>query len=97
VKRIARNDDTKAKELIACIAALIPGITNTDVWLIMNAEHTRALTLNNGGTQSGSRQGCPIIQYLLHLAISVHKGQMKSYHTLDIPISRSTTWRSRLP
>jgi para-nitrobenzyl esterase len=38
VKRIVRNDDAKAKELIALYRRAHPGISNTDVWLIMNAD-----------------------------------------------------------
>ena len=41
VKRIVRNDDAKAKEMVALYRKTHPAITNTDVWLIMNADNTR--------------------------------------------------------
>ena len=44
VKRIVRNDDAKARELVALYRGKHAGITNTDVWLIMNADNTAAPT-----------------------------------------------------
>jgi para-nitrobenzyl esterase len=41
VKRITRDDEAKAKELISLYRKTHPGITNTDVWLIMNSDNTR--------------------------------------------------------
>ena len=41
IKRIVRNDEAKAKELVALYRKTHPGITNTDVWLIMNADNSR--------------------------------------------------------
>ena len=40
----APYDGAKAKELIALYRRVRPGITNTDVWLIMNADNTGAPT-----------------------------------------------------
>jgi len=41
VKRIVRNDEAKAKEMIALYRRTHPRISNTDLWLIMNADNTR--------------------------------------------------------
>jgi para-nitrobenzyl esterase len=41
VKRIVRNDEAKARDMVALYRKTHPGISNTDVWLIMNADNTR--------------------------------------------------------
>ena len=41
VRRIVRNDETKARELVALYRRTHPGISTTDVYLIMNADNTR--------------------------------------------------------
>ena len=38
---IVRNDEAKAKEMVALYRRTHPGISNTDVWLVMNADNTR--------------------------------------------------------
>lgn len=40
VKRITRNEEAKAREMIALYRKTHRGISNTDVWLIMNADNT---------------------------------------------------------
>jgi len=85
VRRIVRNDDAKAREMVALYRKTHPGISNTDVWLIMNADNTRranAQLLNELKTAQGK---APSYLYYFTWRSPVHKGQMKSYHTLDIP------------
>jgi para-nitrobenzyl esterase len=41
VRRIVRDDEAQAKALVALYRKTHPGITNTDVWLIMNTDNTR--------------------------------------------------------
>jgi len=85
VKRITRDNEAKARELIALYRKTHPGITNTDVWLIMNADNTRranAQTLAELKTVQGK---APSYLYYFNWRSPVHNGQMKSYHTLDIP------------
>ena len=87
VRRIARNDDAKAKDLVALYRKTHPGITNTDVWLIMNADNTRrsnAQLLSELKTAQGK---APAYLYFFNWRSPVHKGQMKAYHTLDIPFA----------
>ena len=87
VKRIVRNDDAKAKDMIALYRKTHPGISNTDVWLIMNADNTRranAQLLNELKTAQGK---APSYLYYFSWRSPVHNGQMKSYHTLDIPFA----------
>ena len=87
VKRIVRNDEAKAREMVALYRKTHPGISNTDVWLIMNADNTRranAQLLNELKTAQGK---APSYLYYFSWRSPVHKGQMKSYHTLDIPFA----------
>jgi para-nitrobenzyl esterase len=85
VKRIARDDDATARDLVALYRKTHPGISTTDVWLIMNADNTRranAQTLAELKTAQGKASS---YLYYFNWRSPVHKGQMKAYHTLDIP------------
>ena len=87
VRRITRNDDAKTKDLVVLYRKTHPGISNTDVWLIMNSDNTRranAQLLNELKTAQGK---APAYLYYFSWRSPVHKGQMKSYHTLDIPFA----------
>jgi para-nitrobenzyl esterase len=87
VRRIVRNDDAKGRDMVALYRKAHPGISNTDVWLIMNADNTRranAQLLNELKTAQGK---APSYLYYFSWRSPVHKGQMKSYHTLDIPFA----------
>ena len=85
VKRIARNDDSKARELVALYRKTHPGITNTDVWLIMNADNTRRASAQTLAELKVAQGKAANYQYYFNWRSPVHHGQMKSYHTLDIP------------
>jgi para-nitrobenzyl esterase len=87
VKRIARNDETKAKELIALYRKTHPGITNTDVWLIMNADNSRRANAQLMAELKFMQGKAPAYQYYFNWRSPVHHGQMKSFHTLDIPFA----------
>jgi para-nitrobenzyl esterase len=85
VKRIARDDDARTRELVALYRKTHPGISNTDVWLIMNADNTRRANAQTLGELKSSQGKAPSFLYYFTWRSPVHKGQMKSYHTLDIP------------
>ncbi len=85
VKRIARDDEAKARELVALYRKTHPGITNTDVWLIMNADNTRRANAQTLGELKSAQGKAAAYLYYFNWRSPVHKGQMKSYHTLDIP------------
>jgi para-nitrobenzyl esterase len=85
VKRITRDDETKAKELIALYRKTHPGITNTDVWLIMNSDNTRRANAQTLAELKAAQGRAPSYLYYFTWRSPVHNGQMKSYHTLDIP------------
>ena len=85
VRRIARGDDAKARALVALYRKLHPGITTTDVWLIMNADNTRRANVQTLGELKFAQGGAPAYAYYFAWRSPVHKGQMKAYHTLDIP------------
>jgi para-nitrobenzyl esterase len=85
VRRIARNEDAKARELIALYRKTHPGITNTDVWLIMNSDNTRRANAQTLGELKAAQRKAPAYLYYFTWRSPVHKHQMKSYHTLDIP------------
>ena len=85
VKRIARDDDGKARELVALYRRTHPGITNTDVWLIMNADNTRRANAQTLAELKTAQGKAPSYLYYFNWRSPVHKGQMKAYHTLDIP------------
>jgi para-nitrobenzyl esterase len=85
VKRIARDDDAKARDLVALYRRTHPGITNTDVWLIMNADNTRRANAQTLAELKTAQGKAPSYLYYFNWRSPVHKGQMKAYHTLDIP------------
>lgn len=85
VRRIARGDEAAARELVALYRRKHPGISNTDVWLIMNADNTRRANAQRLGELKAAQGGAPAYLYFFNWRSPVHKGRMKSYHTLDIP------------
>jgi para-nitrobenzyl esterase len=87
VGRITRNDESKARELVALYRKTHQGITNTDVWLIMNSDNTRRANAQLLGELKLAQGKAPAYLYYFTWRSPVHKGQMKSYHTLDIPFA----------
>jgi para-nitrobenzyl esterase len=87
VRRIVRNDDAKAREMVALYRETRPGITNTDVWLIMNADNTRRANAQLLSELKTAQGQAPAYLYYFTWRSPVHLGQMKSYHTLDIPFA----------
>jgi para-nitrobenzyl esterase len=87
VRRIARNDESKAKDLVALYRKTHPGISNTDVWLIMNSDNTRRANAQLLSELKTAQAKAPAYLYYFSWRSPVHKGQMKSYHTLDIPFA----------
>jgi para-nitrobenzyl esterase len=85
VRRITRNDDAKAHELVALYRKTHPGITNTDVWLIMNSDNTRRANAQLLAELKQAQGRAAAYLYYFTWRSPVHLGQMKSYHTLDIP------------
>jgi para-nitrobenzyl esterase len=85
VRRIARNDEGKTKELVALYRKSHPGISNTDIWLIMNADNTRRANAQTLAELKVTQGKAADYQYYFMWRSPVHKGHMKSFHTLDIP------------
>jgi para-nitrobenzyl esterase len=87
VRRIVRNDETKARELVALYRRTHPGISTTDVYLIMNADNTRRANAQLLCELKAAQGKAPAYLYFFNWRSPVHKGQMKAYHTLDIPFA----------
>jgi para-nitrobenzyl esterase len=87
VRRIARNDEAKSKDLVALYRKTHAGISNTDVWLIMNADNTRRANAQLLSELKTAQGKAPAYLYFFNWRSPVHKGQMKAYHTLDIPFA----------
>jgi para-nitrobenzyl esterase len=87
VRRIVRNDDGKARELVALYRKTHPGISNTDVYLIMNADNTRRANAQLLSELKTTQGKAAAYLYFFNWRSPVHKGQMKAYHTLDIPFA----------
>ena len=87
VRRIVRNDETKARELVAMYRRTHPGISTTDVYLIMNADNTRRANAQLLCELKAAQGKAPAYLYFFNWRSPVHKGQMKAYHTLDIPFA----------
>jgi para-nitrobenzyl esterase len=87
VRRIARNDEAKARELVTLYRKTHPGISNTDVWLIMNSDNTRRANVQTLGELKSAQGRAPVYAYYFAWRSPVHNGQMKAYHTLDIPFA----------
>ncbi|MGE0593265.1 MAG: carboxylesterase/lipase family protein [Vicinamibacterales bacterium] len=89
VTRIAQGDADLARELVALYRRRHPGISTTDVWLIMNADNTRRANAQRLAALKAAQGGAPAYLYFFDWRSPVHGGQMKSYHTLDIPFAFS--------
>jgi para-nitrobenzyl esterase len=87
VRRIVRNDETKARELVALYRKTHPGISTTDVYLIMNADNTRRANAQLLCELKAAQGKAPAYLYFFNWRSPVHNGQMKAYHTLDIPFA----------
>ena len=87
VKRIVRNDEARARDMVALYRKTHPGISNTDVWLIMNADNTRRANAQLLNELKAAQGKAPSYLYYFSWRSPVHNGQMKSYHTLDIPFA----------
>jgi para-nitrobenzyl esterase len=87
VRRIVRNDDARAQELVALYRRVHPGISNTDVYLIMDADNTRRANAQTLGELKSEQGKAASYLYYFTWRSPVHKGQMKAYHTLDIPFA----------
>jgi para-nitrobenzyl esterase len=87
VRRITRNDEAKAREMVALYRQTRPGVSNTDVWLIMNSDNTRRANAQLLAELKNAQGTSPAYLYYFNWRSPVHKGQMKSYHTLDIPFA----------
>src|SRR4029434_5372805 len=87
VRRIVRNDESKAREMIALYRKTHAGISNTDVYLIMNADNTRRANAQLLSELKTAQGKAPAYLYFFNWRSPVHKGQMKAYHTLDIPFA----------
>jgi para-nitrobenzyl esterase len=87
VRRITRNDESKAREMVALYRRVHQGISNTDVWLIMNADNTRRANAQTLGELKSAQGRAASYLYYFTWRSPVHKGQMKAYHTLDIPFA----------
>jgi para-nitrobenzyl esterase len=85
VRRIARNDEARARALVALYRKTHAGISNTDVWLIMNSDNTRRANAQLLSELKLAQGRAPAYLYYFAWRSPVHNGQMKSYHTLDIP------------
>jgi para-nitrobenzyl esterase len=85
VRKIVRSDEGKTKELVALYRKSHPGISNTDIWLIMNADNTRRANAQTLAELKVTQGKAADYQYYFTWRSPVHKGQMKSFHTLDIP------------
>lgn len=87
VRRIVRNDEAKAREMVALYRRTHTGISNTDVYLIMNADNTRRANAQLLCELKSAQGKAPAYLYFFNWRSPVHKGQMKAYHTLDIPFA----------
>ena len=87
VARIVRGDEAKARDLVALYRRNHQGITNTDVWLIMNADNTRRANAQLLSELKTAQGKAPAYLYFFNWRSPVHNGQMKAYHTLDIPFA----------
>ncbi len=87
VQRIARGDQKAAADLVALYRKTHPGISNTDVWLIMNADNTRRANAQLLSRLKTAQGEAPAYLYFFNWRSPVHKGQMKAYHTVDIPFA----------
>jgi para-nitrobenzyl esterase len=87
VRRIVRNDESKARDMIALYRKRHQGITNTDVYLIMNADNTRRANAQLLSELKTAQGKAAAYLYFFNWRSPVHNGQMKAYHTLDIPFA----------
>jgi para-nitrobenzyl esterase len=87
VKRIVRNDETKARDMVALYRKTHAG--HQQHRRVAHHERRQHATRERAAAQRAEDrpgQGA-FISLLLLLAVAGAQGQMKSYHTLDIPFA----------
>ena len=87
IKRSVRTTDAKARELVDLYRRVHPGISSTDVYLVIDADNSRRANAQTLGELKFAQGKAPSYLYYFNWRSPVHKGQMKAYHTLDIPFS----------
>jgi para-nitrobenzyl esterase len=87
IKRVVRADDAKVNALVALYRRVHQGISNTDVYLTIDADNSRRANAQTLGELKSAQGRAASYLYFFNWRSPVHKGQLKAYHTLDIPFA----------
>jgi para-nitrobenzyl esterase len=86
VKQTVRNaSDDQVDRLIAAYRAGRPGVSNTDLYLILASDATFRAGVVTEADRKSQQAKAPVYQYYFTWRSPVRDGKLRSYHTLEIP------------
>jgi para-nitrobenzyl esterase len=85
VKETAHTEDAQADRLIAVYRKGRPGITNTDLYLILASDATFRRGVLTEAERKATAAKAPVYMYYFTWRTRVREGKLRSFHTLEIP------------
>jgi para-nitrobenzyl esterase len=85
VKETAHTGDAQADRLIAVYRKGRPGITNTDLYLILASDATFRRGVLTEAERKATAAKAPVYMYYFTWRTRVREGKLRSFHTLEIP------------
>ena len=85
VKETVHADDAKADRLIAAYRKGRPGISDTDLYLILASDATFRRGVLAEAERKAAAMKAPVYMYYFTWRSPVHEGKLRSFHTLEIP------------
>jgi len=86
VKQTVRNaSDDQVDKLVAAYRAGRPGVSNTDLYLILASDATFRAGVLTEADRKAQQGKAPVYQYYFTWRSPVRDGKLRSFHTLEIP------------
>lgn len=85
VKETVHADDAKADRLIAAYRKGRPGISETDLYLILASDASFRRGVLTEAERKAAAMKSPVYMYYFTWRSPVHEGKLRSFHTLEIP------------
>jgi para-nitrobenzyl esterase len=86
VKQTVRNaSDDQVDKLIAAYRAGRPGVSNTDLYLILASDATFRAGVMTEADRKATQAKAAVYQYYFTWRSPVREGKLRSFHTLEIP------------
>ena len=85
VKETVQADDAKADRLIAAYRKGRPGISDTDLFLILASDATFRRGVLTEAERKAAAMKAPVYMYYFTWRTPVREGKLRTFHTLEIP------------